>query len=439
MASLPVSRAAPAGLASISAPLVLGALLGLYVVIALLVQPGPEPVRDEPALLAAAERLVEEGRLAGAGTDPDQRAFLWHGPGLVVLLAPFVALGVPLEAIRLLEPLLLGAAVVLFHRLLRMRLAPRPALLWTCAVGLYGPFVVVLGTIQKEPLSILLVVCVMYLTASGLATGRRRPLAGAGLALAALAMVRPEYGWVALVLLAAALAARRWRLALVAAVAVLACVPWLAYTYRLTGQPLFWSSSSGLSLFWMSPTLPGENGQWHSPVRVFRDPAFSTYRPLFRRLDEVHPLESDLVLRRLAVRNIRGEPVLYARNLAANAGRLFFWTPMRSSREDWLVALCVVFNGALLAGAGAATVRLWRRRRRIPPETAPFALFALLAVGVHLPPSASPRMLLPVVPVLVWLVASSSAGSRGRWRPRSRRRAAASARRRSSRRGAAAS
>jgi hypothetical protein len=29
---------------------------------------------------------------------------------------------------------------------------------------------------------------------------------------------------------------------------------------------VYWGTSSGLSLFWMSPTLPGETGQWHEPA-----------------------------------------------------------------------------------------------------------------------------------------------------------------------------
>jgi hypothetical protein len=377
-------------------------------------------VRDEPALIAAAERLVEEGRLAGAGADPDQRAWLWHGPGLVILLAPLVALDVPLAALRLTSPILLFGAVVAFHRLLRLRLAPRPALRWTYALGLYAPFVIVLGTVQKEPLAVLLVVLAMLAAARGLAGGRPAALAGAGLALAALAMVRLEYGWVVLALLAAGLAG--WcarprdpvaprRLA-VAAIAALACLPWLAYTQRLSGQALYWGSSSGLSLFWMSPTLPGETGQWHSPVRVYRDPALAPYRPLFRRLDAVHPLESDRELRRRALAGIRARPARYAQNLAANAARLLVFAPARPRRPASTLAMYAAGNGLVVAGAAWAAPRLWRRRRALGPETVPFALFAALAVAVHLPPSASPRMLIPVVPVLVLLVARAAGDAR---------------------------
>lgn len=74
--SYPV-RGGVAGLAAV-APLV-----AVYVLVAVLVRPGPDPVRDEPSFLAAAERLVAHGMLAHDAPDADQRAFLWHGPGVI--------------------------------------------------------------------------------------------------------------------------------------------------------------------------------------------------------------------------------------------------------------------------------------------------------------------------------------------------------------------
>ena len=224
----------------------LAPLLVVFAAACALGQPGPEAVRDEPALLAAAERLLD-GQLAPGGPDPDQRAWLWHGPGLVALLAPLVALELPLTAIRFVEPLLLGAAALLLHRLLRTRLPPRAALAGTYALGLYLPLYPVLGRIHKEPLSILLVVAGMLALVRGMA-GSRPALLAAGAALAGLTMVRLEYGWVSIALLGLALAA--WlvrgsavarRAAVVPAVALALCVPWLAFTHARSGEPLYLS------------------------------------------------------------------------------------------------------------------------------------------------------------------------------------------------------
>jgi hypothetical protein len=387
-------------------------LLALYVAVCALAQPSPDPVRDEPALLAAASRLLD-GHLVPVHPTLDPRAYLWHGPGLVAVLAPLVALDLPLYAIRFVEPVLLGAAVLLFHRLLRRRLEPRAALLWTYAFGLYVPFYAVLPEIHKEPLSALLVVAAMLAATRALSGGGRAAVTAAGLALAALTMVRMEYGWVTIALLVVALAAwalrrdsqRARRTAAIAAIGVAGCLPWLAYTQQLTGKPLYWGSSSGLSLYWMSPTGGGETGSWHEPSSVFTEPALSRYRPFFASLRRLDAVASDDALRARASANIRAHPVAYARNLAANAARLFFAAPMRPALSVPRVGINVLFNGALLAGLLWAAVMARRRRLALPPETMPFALFAALAVAIHLPPAASPRMLLPIVPVLLWLVA----------------------------------
>ncbi|MDP9384828.1 MAG: hypothetical protein M3P50_06295 [Actinomycetota bacterium] len=399
------SRSAAVDLLRLS-PLLLG-----YLVFCAVAQPGPFPVRDEFDLLAAAHRILD-----GTLTDPETRnprAFLWHGPGLPALLAPLVALGVPLEGIRFTGPILLGVATLLFHRLLRRRLAPRPALAWTYAFGLYAPFYAGLRAIHKEPLAVLLIVAAMLATASGLRTGRRRDLVGAGLALGGLALVRLEYGWVLVALLAAAAAGLLFarsrptarRLVIVAATGVALCVPWLAHTWDLTGRPLYWSSSSGLSVYWMSPTGRGENGQWHGPFSVRRTPELAAYRPLFDRVGRLTPLEQDDEFRRLATENIRREPLLYLRNVAANTSRLFFFAPMNTPRSPVAIAGCAIFNGALLIGVAWALLAM-RRRRSWPPEAAAFGLFAALGIGVHLLASAQPRMLTPLVPVLLWFAAA---------------------------------
>jgi len=172
------------------------------------------------------------------------------------------------------------------------------------------------------------------------------------------------------------------RLAAVATIAVVGCVPWLAHPYRLTGHPVYWGSSSGLSLFWMSPTQPGETGQWHEPSTVARDPALAAFRPLFRRLETLDPVHSDRELRRRAIANIRARPAHYARNVAANAGRLFFSIPMRPRRSLTRIGANVLFNSLLLVAVGWSAVLLWHRRpwcRRRPrpshcslPSLSPF-------------------------------------------------------------------
>jgi hypothetical protein len=167
-----------------------------------------------------------------------------------------------------------------------------------------------------------------------------------------------------------------------------------------------------LSLFWMSPTQPGETGAWHEPSSVFSDPRLARLRPFFAHLRRLGPIASDDALRNRAQANVRAHPVAYARNLVANVARLFFAAPMRPGLSVPRVGVDVLFNGALLAGLAWAVALARRRRLALAPEAVPVAVFALLAIAVHLPPAASPRMLLPIVPALLWLVAQVDAARR---------------------------
>jgi len=403
-------------------------LLGLYVAVVVLAAAGERPVHDERALVAFAER-VASGGYAVRGTGDDV-AWLWHGPGIPVLLAPLVALDAPLWLARIvLGPLVLVGALLAFHRALRVRVAPRAALAGTLALGLYLPLLHPLRSVHKEPLAVALVAVALLgwsrALADGGAGGGRRYAVLAGLALGGLTMVRLEYGWVLLALLAlfavwTALAARcarnkgsdpllrgqpARRSLLVVAVGLAACVPWLAYTYDVSGAPLYWGNSGGESLFWMSPTgVPGETGEFHGVRPVFEDAALAPVRPLFRRLNTMPPLARDRELRRVAIQNVRARPAAYARNLAANTARLWFLLPTRPRPPLGTVVLFALPGALLLAALGWSAPRLWRARRALPAEAPALAAFAVLGLGIHLIPSADPRMTLPLVPVLVWFV-----------------------------------
>jgi len=396
-------------------------LLGALLLASALLHAGRTPTGDEAPILAAAHRLLQ-GRYAATGS-MDATRFLWHGPGLPALLAPLVALRIPLSGLRLLSPLLMFAAALMFYRLLRLRLSRRTALIGAYALGLYGPAYYVLGTVDKDPLALLLAITALDGIARYLKWGRRRHVVIAGLSLAGLTMTRLEYGWVITALLAAGLiwclvararhgarsdrarAARRWTA--VYAIGMLGCVPWLAYTYALTGRPLYWGNSGGLSLYWMSAPGPNPVGEWHAPHTVVSDPALVAYRPFFDYLATLRPVQRDLELQHVAIVHALQHPARYGLNLLANLGRMFVGLPFPFTLSVAVIVGMILINGALLAGVVAASRSLARARSAVPRETVPFVLFAAVAFLVHLAPTAEPRMLIPIVPILIWLIAQA--------------------------------
>jgi hypothetical protein len=400
-------------------------LLGVLLLASVLLDPG-RPTGDEGPLLAAAHRILE-GRYAVLGT-MDATRYLWHGPGLPALMAPLVALGVPLDGLRLISPLLMFAAALLFYRLLRLRLSRRAALIGAYALGLYAPAYYVIGTVDKDPLALLLAIAALDGTARYLRFGRPRHVAIAGLALAALTMTRLEYGWVMIALAGCGLVwwvlarvrhgggserartARRW--AVICAVGLLGCVPWLAYTYSVTGRPFYWGNSGGLSLYWMAAPGPSPLGEWHAPHTVVNDPALASYRPFFDYLATLRPMQRDLELQHVAVHQALAHPAHYGLDLLANLGRMLVGLPFPFTLPVAVIVGLILINGALLAGVLAAWRALARARLALPRETIPFLAFAAVAFAIHLPPTAEPRMLIPVIPVLIWFIAQAFARRR---------------------------
>jgi hypothetical protein len=406
--------------------LVLLPLLALYAAVALVAAPGPQPVNDEIDYTGFAANLVH-GDYAYSGdshasTGPWAREpNLWFGPGLPATLAPLVALHVPLAVIRLTGPLFLFLAVLVFYYLLRLYAPRRWSLAGAAVFGLYYPFYTLLDFVHSEPLAILLSTAAAYFVARAFREGTRRHLVLAGVALGYLAMTRVAYGWVLIGLLAVALSAvpvaRRcaWprKTAAIAAIALAVCVPWLAYTYSLSGRVLYWGNSGGSSLYWMASPYPGEAGEWHSPTVAFDDPRFAAHRPFFSRLAQMSSLERDLALQEQAFDFIREHPRVYLEHVAMNTSRLFFSVPasfeapsLRALVKFGLPNLCL-----LIALLTSLVVRV-TRGLRLPAEAVALSTFAVLGISVHALLAGYSRMLMPIVPLLLWFVFTSAVAAR---------------------------
>ena len=183
------------------------------------------------------------------------------------------------------------------------------------------------------------------------------------------------------------------------------CIPWLAYTTVETGRVLQWGNSGSLSLYWMSSPFERDLGDWRQANRVFTDDDLAPHRPFFETL-RGHPLpEQNARLERRAVENIRDHPAKYAENVVANVSRMLFDAPYSATPQRLTALAFALPNALLLAAVLLALVVALRVRGALPAAAAPFALLGLLAFALHALVAAYPRMLLPIVPIVVWFAA----------------------------------
>jgi hypothetical protein len=386
-------------------------LLLVYVAAAFFFPSHPD---DEASYVELAHRLVDGRYVAGdedALLDDDPASpDLWFGPGAPLLLAPLAAVDAPIEAFRLVGPLALFGAMLCFYALARDRWDSRVALVATYALGLYPPFLALLPNVHSEPPAILFVGAAMLGFSRTLGSGGSKSFAMTAAALAALALTRVAYGWVLtvvlLLLLLTAFVRRPAPVALrsakVVALALLLCVPWLAYTAATTGRPLVWGNSGSLSLYWMSSPYDGDSGDWRQANDVFTDPELAPHRSFFASLRGLPLAEQNAEIEREAIGNIVDDPLAYAGNVAANGSRLLVNAPYSDSRWKANDLFYALPNAVLVAAIALSIVVLARRRRRLPPETLPLAFLAAVALVAHLLVAGYPRMLAPIAPVVAW-------------------------------------
>ncbi len=393
-------------------------LLGVFVA-AMLVLPAREGwAGDEPEYLKLAGNITNGYYREGTSDGPLdmclpgwQTPDLWYGPGFPAFLAPLVGLGLPVTAIRFVGPLLLLAAVLLFHRLLLLSVSPRAALVGALGLGLFVPIYRYLPYLHSEFLALVFVVLAMAALTRLVRGGSYWALAGASLSLAGLALTRVAFGWVVtvlfivwLVLWLARRTATSRRLAVAHGLALAFCVPWLVYTYTVGDRPLTWGTSGSLSLYWMSSPYPGEHGDWHCAADVYEQAWLARHRPFFEAHRSDTPAEQNRALERRALEHIRDHPIAYAGNLLANASRIFLNVPYGNRSIDLRAAVFLVPGATLLALLALAAPALVRRHASLPPELIVFALFAVVSLAVHLPLAAYVRMLIPIMPLLLWAI-----------------------------------
>jgi hypothetical protein len=106
--------------------------------------------------------------------------------------------------------------------------------------------------------------------------------------------------------------------------ALLFCLPWLAYTYGLTGKFWYWTNSGGMSMYIMSSPYPGEYGDWKDFSQLQSNPDHAAFMDSLARLA---PVPQDEAFAARAVRNIRQHPGKFVVNWTANIGRLLFSYP----------------------------------------------------------------------------------------------------------------
>lgn len=391
-----------------------GIFLALYSMIVLIFSRSTL-VGDESRYLYFAQNLVN-----GFCSPPSPDINLWNGPGYPMLLAPFVALGASLPVMRLINAILLYATLVFVYKtavLLSGR--SKPALVGATVLACYFPLYHFLLFILTEILSVFLVSLFAYsLVSCLLARGKyiTPTLAVASVALAGLMLTKVifAYVWTGLTIVTGAAALfKKYRqkvsvrkLQITLGLAILFCLPYLGYTYSLTGKIFYWSTSGGSSLYAMSTPFSGEYGDWFN-IRGFDDKPqrANNHSDLLKAIPIDDQVTADAMLKELAIRNIKKHPLKYAQNVFYNVGRMLFSYPYSYQEQYPYTYRTMLPNMFIFVAMVIGGFLSFRQRKKLPFALGVLLLFAGMYLGGSALVSTYGRMFSIILPVyFIWQV-----------------------------------
>lgn len=395
-------------------------LLGLGLRLDYAIRAPQHPVDDAQAYARISRSLYEgEGYTQGPGFDHLQSASNYQ-PGLPLLVTGIYELrrAPDQEAARIVLALLSSLAVVFAFLIGRRLGGPAAGLIAAVAVAIYPALLEYSGMLMTEPLGTALMAGLVLLLLRARETDEAWPWAATGLAIGALAMLRPEY--LVFILLLPALAIAPWwggspvgrrrlgRAALMAGCAVLVVLPWTVRNYVAFDRVVPISTGGGQVLYAGGYLRAGPDPEAITPDLLERYPWIRRELgpapgPIYRGqalallAEREHPGEdTDSALTGMAIDEYANaawnEPLDLAGFVAGKAW--FAWThPARGvMRSPLWRALQIAL---LLAGAIGLVVGLARRRFDVLTIAA-ILLVETLVQAVFI---ASPRRTLTLLPL----------------------------------------
>jgi hypothetical protein len=348
---------------------------------------------------------------------------LWNGPGYPIVLMPFVALHIPALYITLMNGLYLYLAVVLLYISLTKIANHKIALICGLLLAVYPNAASILPILYTEAFTYLLVSLLIYMITFYYLKNRKIYLITVGLILGYLLLTKIIFGYVIIICIAVCFIlslVKKNKHYVIQTLKILfiafgVAVPYLAYTYYMTGKVFYWGNSGGMSLYWMSTPYDNEYGDWKVPELTNKQ-----YPTLYKSTEATailkknhaneikyilahkNEVEQDALFKQIALQNIWKHPMKFVRNYYYNVSRMLFNFPYSYAYQDAAIVRNIISGSLILWGCVFGTVLTLLNWRSIlfPVK------FVLLITAVYLllsgALSAYPRQLDVILPALLF-------------------------------------
>lgn len=291
---------------------------------------------DEPRYLSYAENLLN-GYFTN-GKNP----VLTNGPGYPIFLALLLLLKVPIILMKKLNLFFLFGTIACFYLTLKRTIKDNTKALLLTLVFEY--FLLSSNNeylkLLTEPITLFLVSALTLFFVSDF----RWKNWITGLFLGYLILVKVVFAYVVILLFILYLF---WyfiknekkyspKILVTLLIAILSNLPYLAYTFSLTGKLLFWSDHGGKTLYWLTSPYKYEYGDWiplnllptnTNPLVKFDTGYIKNNHKEYVEILKLSSAEQDAVFKKTAISQIIKHPTKFLSNWQCNVSRLFFNRP----------------------------------------------------------------------------------------------------------------
>jgi 4-amino-4-deoxy-L-arabinose transferase-like glycosyltransferase len=392
---------------------------------------------DEDRYVYYADNLLH-----GFYSPPYPRIDLGNGPGYPFMLVPFVALGIPFIWIKLLNAVFYYFSSVFLFKSLKQIVSHKFTLIFSLIWALYpNTFEQMLHRLPEvfaTSLIPLLIFAILKSFKSDTIKNVKKYLILAGFTLGYVVLTKPVFGYVVIFMIIVTLAlwilnrknSNYKRSLMILAIALFTTVPYLFYTFHLTGKIFYLSSYGGNNLYWMSTPFDGEYGEYFkypfsgSSDRIpgSEDQIKQRHQKDFDKLlqnqevkkanledgvyhdDLAKGTDQDDLLKKIAIENIKSHPLKFLRNCISNMGRMIFNYPASYALQKPSTLKRLPINGTLMVFTLFCLIPTIVSWRKIPFKIRFLLFLIFLYLGASLLGSAETRMFTMAVPILlIWI------------------------------------
>jgi len=364
--------------------------------------------------------------LNGYYSPPFPNIDLTNGPGYPLILAPFLFFSAPITFLILINAFFYYLSVVFLYKSLAEFVSFKLSLWLSIFWGLYYNAYQELVQLMTEVFTCFLITLIIYALVKVFQCAKNRlNIFLSGVFIGYLALTKIIFGYVLICLLFASLifwvissSSNLKRIVVILSIGFFFTIPYLLYTYNLTGKILFWGTPGNDSLYWMSTPFKNEYGNWYGEFEIPRsqkeiDNSFpgyldslklhhqQDYEKIFVYKDA---LKREEVYKAIAIDNIRSHPLKYLENCFSNVGRLLFSFPYSYSIESNRTLLRLPLNGSLVLISLFCLIPTFFNWKKIFFPIKFIMFFLALYLGASILVSTQIRMFTVIVPMLLFWI-----------------------------------